>query len=255
MMRNYFQAERIKYRHTTMSVITFLMPLICVLLSAWLTHHYFLVDSYNWWYIGLYPGYVGILCGMLGRRDKNKKNYTICSLPCSMGKIWDAKILLGAVMSGISTIFIVILTILVGKGIETGLHMEFLVSPAVTVQILAGILMWLTALWEIPFCLFLVQKMGTFLTLVIHMGFYTIMAAIMSLKPWFPLFPGAITARLMCPVLEVMPNGLLLQAGQMGYSPQLAASWVLPVGILGSLIWFGILWAWSRRWFERKVVS
>ena len=254
-MKRFFLAEKMKYRHTAMGGVTFLMPLICVFLSAWLTHVYFFVDSYNWWYTTLYPGFLGILCGMLGNKDKRKKNHTIGSLPCSMGKIWDSKILVGAWMSAIATICIVILTILVGKGMQAGLHMDFIAVPSLKAQILAGILIWITTLWEIPFCLLLVQKMGTFLTLIVHIGFYVVLAMIMSLRPWFALFPQAITARIMCPVLGVMPNGLLMQPGQMYYSAQLAEIWAVPVGIAASLVWFGLIWILSRRWFERKVVS
>lgn len=252
-MRRYFLAEKMKYRHTTIGGVTFFMPLLCVFLSAWLTHSYFAVDSYNWWYVVVYPGVVGILCGMLGNKEKRKNNHTVWPLPCSMGKIWDAKILVGAMLSGVSVSCIVALTILAGKGMEAGLHMEFFAAPSIKEQMFAGVLIWLTTLWEIPFCLFLVQKMGTFLMVILHLGTYIAAAAVVSLQSWFVLLPGAITARIMCPVLKVMPNGLLLQPGQMTYSEQLAGTWVLPAGILASLLWFGLLWAGTRKWFERQV--
>ena len=95
MLSDFFAAEKLKYRHTSMKWITVVMPLVTVFLTAWLTHIYFAVDSYNWWYTGLYPGFLGIVCSMIGGKDMRKKNYTIWSLPCSMKKIWDAKILVG----------------------------------------------------------------------------------------------------------------------------------------------------------------
>ena len=69
-MSRFFKAEQLKYRHTYLRGSTVFMPLLTVFLSAWLTHSYFLVDSYNWWYIGMYPGFLGILCGMIGGKDK-----------------------------------------------------------------------------------------------------------------------------------------------------------------------------------------
>lgn len=252
-MRNYFQAERLKYRHTSLKGITVMMPLITVFLAAWLTHVFFAVDSYNWWYIGLYPGYLGILCGMIGGKDKGKKNHTIGSLACSIGKIWDAKVLVGTVMSGISVICMVLLTVIIGKIMEVGFHIRYIVQPLLGMQVLAGVVMWVTTLWQIPLCLFMVQKMGTFLMLVIHMVCYTIMAVILSLTPCFALFPGAITSRLMCPILGVLPNGLLLQPGQLTYSSRLGEMGNLLVGIPAALLWFGLFWWGSRRWFERKV--
>ncbi len=254
-MKEFFWAEKLKYRHTSMKGITVAMPLAAVLLAAWLTNAFFAVDSYNWWYIGLYPGFLGVLCSMLGGKDKGKKNYTIWSLPCEMGSIWDAKILVGAMMSGIAMMCVVVFTILIGKAMETAMHVQYIVFPSVGMQLLAGLVMWLTTLWQIPFCLFLAQKMGTFLMLVIHMGLYTVLSVTVSLKPWFALFPGAITSRLMCPVLRVLPNGLLLQPGQMTYSAELGKMSSLLIGIPAALLWFGLFWWGSRRWFERQVAS
>lgn len=254
-MREFFAAENLKYRRTFLKGIAVIMPLVTVFLAAWLTHNYFTVDSYNWWYIGLYPGFLGIMCSMIGRKDKRKKNYTIWSLPCSMGRIWDAKILVGAKMSAVSVVCVVVLTVLAGKVMENVLHVQFFVSPSVGRQVLAGAVMWLTTLWQIPFCLFLSQKIGTFLMLVLHMGLYSVLAVTVSLKPWFAVFPGAITSRLMCPVLGVLPNGLILQPGQMTYSPDLAEMSSLFIGIPAALLWFGLFWIGSRRWFERQVAS
>ena len=255
MMRDFFAAEKLKYRHTSLKWITVVMPLVTVFLTAWLTHIYFAVDSYNWWYTGLYPGFLGIICSMIGGKDMRKKNYTIWPLPCSMKKIWDAKILVGAMISGFAMAFVVLFTIAAGMILEKVLHVQFIFAPSLEMQIVAGVIIWITTLWEIPFCLFLSQKMGTFLMLVLHMGFYVVLSAFVSLKPWFALFPGAITARLMCPVLGVLPNGLILQPGQMTYSPGLAEINSLFIGIPAALLWFALFWAGSRRWFERQVAS
>ena len=248
-----FQAERMKYRHTSMNRITFLMPFLTVLLAAALTSNFFAVDSYNWWYTGMYPGYLAVMCSIIGGKDKSKKNYTIWSLPCDMKKIWDAKIFTGMVMSGISVSVVVVMTIFIGNVMKMALHVEYIAVPTIFRQLLAGVLMWITSLWEIPVCLFLSQKIGKFLTLIIHVGFYIIMSNFLSLKSFFMLFPGTITARLMCPILGVLPNGLLMQLGSMTYSPELAGMNNLVIGIPAALIWFGVFWILSRKWFGRQV--
>ena len=51
-MKHYFQAEQLKYRHTSVAAITFGMPVFMALLAFWLTSSYFSIDVYNWWYIG-----------------------------------------------------------------------------------------------------------------------------------------------------------------------------------------------------------
>ncbi|WP_373217569.1 lantibiotic immunity ABC transporter MutE/EpiE family permease subunit [Ruminococcus sp. 5_1_39BFAA] len=252
-MKRYFRAEKLKYRHTFLKGIVVLMPLISVFFSAMLTHAYFAVDSYNWWYMILYPGMLGIVCGMIGGKDKRKKNFTIWSLPCSMEKIWDAKVLLGAALSGIAVGITIILTIIMGQFMESALHMKFIIQPSLKMQLTAGLLMWLTTLWQIPFCLLLSQKMGTFVMLLIHMGSYAIISAAISLKPWFAALPGAITSRLMCPVLGILPNGLPAVEGQMTYSPELMELQNLMIGLPAAILWFLILWLVSRKWFERQV--
>ncbi|MDO4308765.1 MAG: lantibiotic immunity ABC transporter MutE/EpiE family permease subunit [Eubacteriales bacterium] len=252
-MKNYFQAEKLKYQHTFLKGIIVLMPLMSVIFAAWLTHAYFAVDSYNWWYIGLYPGMLGIVCGMIGGKDRRKKNVTIWSLPCSMGKIWDAKVLTGAAASGIAVLCIVIFTIILGEMMEHILHYTFIIRPSIAAQLFAGLLMWLTTLWQIPFCLLLSQKIGVFLLFLVNIGSYVLVASTISLKSWFALFPGAITSRLMCAVLRILPNGLPAMEGQMTYSPELMEMQNLLIGIPAALLWFFVLWWVSRRWFERQV--
>lgn len=229
------------------------MPVVSVVFAAVLTGEYFVVDTYNWWYIGLYPGMIGIVCGMIGGKDKKKKNFTLWSLPCEMGKIWDAKIFTGAFFSGLSVIFLTVLSFAVAKLLGEGLHIEFLAQPSAKMQILAGIVLFVTTLWQVPFCLFLSQKIGSFPMFLVHMGSFTLMSTMVSLKPWYMALPGGITSRLMCPLLGILPNGLLAREGAVTYSPEFMESWNLPVGVLASLIWFFLFFLGSRKWFERQV--
>lgn len=252
-MKNYILAEKLKYRHTFMKKIVIMMPLIVIILSAGLTHEYFAVDSYNWWYMGLYPGMIGIVCGIIGEKDKKKKYNTIWSLPCSMKKIWDAKVIVGAAWSGIAVSFVVILSIVIGKCMKDGLHMMLVIQPTVKAQLVAGFIMWLTTLWQIPFCLWLSQKIGSFMMFIVHMGSYIIFSAIISLKSWFMVFPGAITSRLMCPILGILPNGLLALEGQKTYTPELVEIKNLLIGIPAAVFWLFIFWWGSRKWFKRQV--
>ena len=252
---SFFQAEKLKYCHTPVRPIIIFMPLLTVFLSAWLMGSYFSVDAYNWWYIGIYPGVLGILCSIIGRKDKVKKNYTIWSLPCKMEKIWDAKIAVGAVFSGISVIVLTVLIVLGENLIEHIFKQQMRASITFGTQLLTALVLWLTTLWMIPFCLFLSQKIGTFLMLILHMGIYTVLSAIVSLKPYFFLFPGAITARVMCPLIKVLPNGLLFEPGQLTYSPELGEISGLWIGILSAIVWFLICWLYSRKWFQKQTAS
>ena len=68
--QSYMQAEMLKYRHTAIGKLTVLMPVICVVMSAVLTHVYFTIDSYNWWYMGIYPGFVALVSGIISEKEK-----------------------------------------------------------------------------------------------------------------------------------------------------------------------------------------
>lgn len=253
-MKVYVQAESLKYRHTVLKTLAVLMPAVTVLFSAWLTYGYFAVDSYNWWYTGFGAGMLGIVCGIIGGKDKRKKNFTIYSLPCKMEKIWDAKILTAAALSAAAVVCIIVLTIVVSRGMEHMMQVSFHINPSIKAQMAAGLLIWLITLWQIPFCLLLSQKTGPFVMFMIHMTSCLVQTSIFSLKPWFAVFPGAITSRLMCPLLGVLPNGLPAVEGQMTYSPQLMGMDNFLIGIPTALFWFAALWILGRKWFGRQVM-
>ena len=66
-MHRFYQAEKLKNRHSAIGRLTILMPLISVILSAVLTSRFFTIDSYNWWYMMLFPGLVSLICGLAGQ--------------------------------------------------------------------------------------------------------------------------------------------------------------------------------------------
>lgn len=252
-MKKYICAEWLKYRHGAWKSVFLLTPFLCVALSSVLTHQYFAVDGYNWWYMTLYPATLAILCGIIGAKDKKKKNAAIWSLPCGMGKIWDAKVITGVLFSGVSMLCFTVLLLGMESLMETQFHMTFLYKPPISLLLLASVLIWLTSLWQIPFCIWLSWKLGFFLMLCLHMGTYIMAAALVSLKTWFAVIPQGITARLMCAALGVLPNGLLAVEGQMTYSPELVEGRWLLVGVPAALLWLAVFWLAGRKWFERQV--
>ena len=76
-MRRYYLAESLKNRHTYIGILIILMPLLNVCLAAGLTADYFTIDSYNWWYIALFPGMLALIGSALGNRDKKMGNREI----------------------------------------------------------------------------------------------------------------------------------------------------------------------------------
>ena len=87
--RQYLKAEVLKHHHTAINKILIFMPVICAVMSAFLTHVFFAVDGYNWWYMGMYPGFIALICGLIVEKEKKMKNRAILALPCDMGRIWE----------------------------------------------------------------------------------------------------------------------------------------------------------------------
>lgn len=188
--RQYFKAEALKHRHTVLRKLLILMPVICVALAAFLTHVFFAVDGYNWWYMGMYPGFVALVCGTICEKEKKMKNRAILALPCDMGRVWDAKVLYGILMSGAAMLLLVLLVLAVAFILEHVLNVTFIIRPSLFSQLEAGVLLWLSFCWQIPWCLLLSQMLGRTVMLLVHFVLYDVMAIFLSLSPFYMLFPG-----------------------------------------------------------------
>lgn len=252
-MKAYYQAEKMKYRRTFMWKIVIGFPLLSTVFAALLTWEYFAIDSYNWWYLTLFPAMTALVCGIIGGKDRKFQNRSLFSLPCDMGKIWDAKMLVGIAASGVAVLCVGALSVVTGEFMKAVLHVTFAIELSVFRQATGCLIIWGASLWQVPFCLLLSQKIGILPMLMLHVTGSTLVAALVSLKPWFFLFPGAIMPRLMCAVLKILPNGLPAVEGSVTYSPELIGAWNLWIGIPMSLLWFLIFWRIGRKWFERQV--
>lgn len=252
-MEAYFQAEAKKYRHSHLKILLFGIPLLNTLLSAVLTHNYFSIDCYNWWYTLLFPGMNALLCFNIMNKDKRLKNQAILTLPCETGRVWDAKVGIGLLYSGAAMGALLFLSVFFGGLMRTALHINFTIDLTIMQQAAGSILIWVTSLWQIPFCLLLAQKLGNIPMLLIHVGLVGILGILASLKPWFWIFPQAVTSRLMCTVLKVLPNGLPAVEGQMTYTPSLIGWHHVAIGAVSAAFWLLLFWKWGRKLYEGQV--
>lgn len=253
MVGQYLKAEALKHKRTSMSKLSILMPVVCAMLAAVLTHVFFAVDGYNWWYMGMYPGLIALSCGMLIGKEKKMKNRAMLALPCDMGRIWDAKVLYGILVSGAAMLLLMILVIGISFLLEHILNVTFIIRPTLFSQLEAGVLLWISFCWQIPWCLILAQVLGRTVMFLFHFIAYNVMAIFLSLSPIYMFFPGAIGARMMCPVLGILPNGLPAQSGEMTFAPKLMDSSSIPIGIAASVVWFLLLWWIGRMDYERRM--
>mgnify|MGYP000031290973 FL=1 len=60
-------------------------------------------------------------------------------------------------------------------------------------------------------------------------------------------------AKLMCPVLQILPNGLPAVPESVMFTPQVLEKSVIVPGILLSMGLFALLTAMTARWYQRRI--
>lgn len=250
---NYLQAEWLKYRHSSAGKLCIFMPLVTVITSAFMTHKFFTVDSYNWWYTMMFPGMLSLLCGIVIGKDQKMKNHSLLSIHCDMGRVWDAKVFCAASFGGIGCLFLGSLTVLVGYLLEWGLHFQFQIRPSLGAQMLAIVLIWIGFLWMVPFGLFLTRMIGKIPATIALFAMAMVVDTSYSLTSYYWVLPGGVAARMMCVVLGVLPNGLPARPGEMTWTQQVMDPNSLWIGTISAVVWFLILWIAGKIWYERRM--
>ena len=67
----YIQAENLKHKRTFTKTLIVLAPFVTALMNFF-APLWFQLNSYNWWYILLYPGFLTLTCALIEQRDKFK---------------------------------------------------------------------------------------------------------------------------------------------------------------------------------------
>jgi len=223
------QAEFQKSKRTFTRKLVWLAPILTLLLSAALGFgSLFQTGSFNWWYALILPGALTLMCAGVIQKDVKKLHYrAILSLPVDPAELWMAKI---GVCAGM--LFVSCLVFFVGVTLG-GFVMGSSIS--ITHSLSGDFLLFLTFLWQIPLCLFLVDRLGQFAAVLINLaGNVGCLAGAATSEFWW--LPYAIPSRLMCPVIQVLPNGLPVPEND----PLLSQSVVLP-GVIISLVLFVLL--------------
>ena len=159
-----------------------------------------------------------------------------CALPILLGKI----IYIGCM--------ILFSNVIVFAGASIG---GFLLTTHVPVggALIAVLLLTVSELWEIPVALFLSERFGMIVNLIVCL-FITVSGVVISqTRIWYVLV-SAIPMRMMCPLLHILPNGLAAETG----NPFLNTGVIAP-GICLSMIWFVLVTVLLLKWFEGREVK
>lgn len=99
----------------------------------------------------------------------------------------------------------------------------------------------------------LLSKDGDGPDLLLGMGANSILSTVWTTGSRWWMNPFAILPRLMCPVLQILPNGLPAVPESVMFTPQVLEKSVIVPGILLSMGLFALLTAMTARWYQRRM--
>jgi len=234
------KAEQLKWKRTFIPKLLWLTPLITLLIGAVLMGgEYFQTGAYNWWYTMLLPGALTICCALVIEKDKKLKYHSILALPLGLKKVW-----LGKILS--SGVWLFIITSIFFGGITVGGWL-FDHSLPITSSLLSSLVIFVTFLWQIPLCLFLAAKLGTYLAILLNVVANIVGIVVFADGELWYCYPFAIGARLLCSTLGILPNGLPVPEGS-----SLLNNDVIFPGLLITITWFIIITSLTTKWFQKR---
>lgn len=228
-MVSIIRAERLKMRHTFGRVLPVAAALLTLTLALGFAYRnkYYSVSAWNWWYVMLLPGMLAVLC-CLGMKKERKLHYgNLLSLHISQEKCLTGKIIFYAV--GLSAANLLIAAGTFAADIFWGSYIPL------GNGFIAAIVLSICCLWEIPLFMVLEMRVGIFGSLLCGMVLSIGGTSMIADSDLWWVCPAAVPVRLMCPILGIMPNGLLVPAD----SPLGDIGVVFP-GIMICLAWFGV---------------
>lgn len=243
-MNNYLKAENLKYKRSFTKKIIILSPIV-TLIIALLSPLWFEVNGYNFWYIVMLPGTITLLCILINQKEEKKLSYrSVYSLPVDLKKIWTGKILLISMYTFISSVLLAIGINAIGSILNLNLEI-ILVKGFISIIIIS-----ISSFWQIPFTLFLCKKFNLLGGILINFGLGTILNIMLATSNIWWISPYSYTSRLMATFLEIHPNGVPLEAGDILLNPS-----IIPIGIVISIILSIGVTIITSNWFQKQEVK
>ena len=188
----------------------------------------------------LLPGCFTMTSAFTVAREQKKNRHGLFGVAVDKKKLWLAQIILG-------TLFLLTTCLVFFVGITLG-GLLFGQTIGVGVSLLASVLLFVTFAWQIPLWMFITEKIGTFSTVLISLLCNFGIAVICAVESFWWI-PFSIPARLMCPTIGVLPNGLRVEVGSNMEDPAV----ILP-GVLIAILLFILLTIATTSWFKKREV-
>lgn len=204
-MRKYIVSEWLKSKRSFVMKLPILMPALTVILALFMMNgNYARELAYNWWYLLFLPFTVAYVAGHLVSADRKKNFHGLWGIVQEKKKSGYAKVAVGGLLVvGANVVFVMLIALL---GIQT------VSGIGLGENLLAGVLLTVTFVWQIPLFMLITMKTNTMISVVLSV-FCNFGIACLCAVGSFWWVPFAIPARLMCHVLGILPNGLMAEAG------------------------------------------
>lgn len=241
-MVNYLKSEFLKQKKRFTLKLLWLSPLIPIALSLILMGgNYFMEGAFNWWYTLILPGSLSMIVSFTVSGEKKHNRHGLFAVSINKKILWLSQIFMNTILLLCVNLLYLIYMIVIGAFF--GLSVPF------TESLTASFVLFLTFAWQIPVFMFVSEKLSSsssiIINLVCNMGFGIFFAAT---KLCF--VPFAIPARLMCPIIKVLPNGLPLPAGH-----HLSDNRVILTGLVITTGLYFIFSLITTLWFNKREVK
>lgn len=210
-MKKYILAEHLKHKHTFLKTFVVIMPLIPVVMAFVLMPLYFSVNAYNWWYVILLPATFALVPAMVHRRDERKLDYrAVFPLHVDLKKVWLSKV----VVASVYVLFAVVIHVLAVGILQSFISTQLTPYVGWSTLLLASGVLFLVNWWQVPLSLFLAKKIGFSASVIINALLGAVTGIMLADTSLWILCPYAWGARLMVPILHLLPSGLVAEVGE-----------------------------------------
>lgn len=242
-MGKYLYCETLKIKRTFSQKLIFIAPIATILLAFLIGGAYNLQSmSLYWWYAFIVCGFTGILCGLsIQREQRAGKFYSVYSQPINLSRFWVSKV------AAIS-IFVFGASLLLGLLTALTVFWDAVPNVISPVRILLGAVgVAVSSLWQIPLCLWLANKAGMFLPVLINAVAGLFSTFVTSTSYWW-FVPYTWASKITEPITGLKSSGDIGMAAN--YNTAL-----VPIILCMSVALFLILTFITAKWFARQEVK
>ena len=234
-------AEFCKNKRKLIHKLLVAAPVCILLLTVVLLNGQHVQSAYfNWWYMLGLPFVLGYIGASMISSEKRYHFHGLLSVIETPQTLWYGKIAVGMMYLEVLSLVVWLLGQAAGLWYGEGVSARN--------SICAIVVLFFVSLWQLPCTMWLTLKTNLVAAVVGNLMWNVLMAVFFAdTGVWW--IPGAIGARVMVPILRILPNGLTAEPGN-----PLGASNVIWIGIGISLLIFVVMSLLSARSFTNAEV-